>query len=1060
MPLYQQQTTLQGRGHAPSVNYYAGIKAPVPAAPSIPKGEYKFNIDLQSIGNAMVQSSRDRKETELGLAKLDAAKQEKEQIAAEKQLKIDMSNALAQEISNVTDQLNQGLINDLTAARMQKSIKDKYRQYGVLNASEIYSTANAEDGGASTFLEKRREQYGSFEMGENNKVLSKMWEEIPSSRNLSNAETIAMHYKIEQAGAKAAAAVVNNNNNSGTQELSTLNKQILMEDGLDAAVYQASTTLSNIATTSPSMSPSQQVQNAYENTFQYFKGLGSSDEVAMAAANSAMRRIKPYTDLIQNGSKEEKEFYQNKAATAKAQRALMMGQMFPAQLLASEYDKIDFSRWGVGYDDISGKIIAPDINVSTVNQYAPTSDGFVSQAVPSAITFPNGQTLPYTPETQWAVENQDKMLLAVVSGKVPVGEYIGRPAAISVTNMASSQNVNARGPVPRGQESIIAQNSERFNRSINTATAQNNLKRQGEYDNVDYLGLIKSQDTSKASTVWSSDPEHWNQVYFEHGRPVQDSNFLFNYLRIAPDGSLMMTPTSGVINTFADIMAGRDFKNHVNAINAETNGLDPQTRAAMSRRLVNKSNQGVLDANPDTDVQLSNKETLKETIGGAALDVGTYINNNWVNKKIVPAEEKIANWMQQEWFEPALKWYEEKSYNLIKAYDDWRTANQLEDNWRNRGLFMKGAAAEFVSTLSEKADEALNDLNQTTPEFLQLSQVGLEDLLPQQDKGRKVELGTIDINSYEDLPVKLNEDNSWSNFKYATIGADGWTYLVPTINMSAEEALKANKYIARFEGEDERAVNMAEQFGQRVRDYLIDRDQPEVGQQNETNGFSFQQPAFTQPINEYFRDKPVDYRALAKASRIVKAKNRQQEVEQEQTLAHRLRGVDEAFINEFKNQTETNIENIIPIGRAFAFWEIAEQSGWTDAQRMLEETNPSLANYATVNTVYAVGKGVEALSDLITSTAIFLFGPTDIKPVKYVQDLVKKDKAGMIETGVDFIQAITKSPEERRKDIREDLLKAKEYIESVGNKKDLSDLYTGNDTWDMLRNLDYHLSRK
>lgn len=817
MPLYQQQTSLQGRGHAPSVNYYAGIKAPVPVAPSLPKGEYKFNIDLQSIGDAMIQVSRDKKETELGLAKLEAAKQEQDQIAAEKQLKVDMSNALAQEISDVTDQLNQGIINDLAAARMQKSIKDKYRQYGVLNASEIYNTANVEDGGASTFLEKRREQYGSFEMGENNKVLSKMWEDIPSSRNLPNAETIAMHYKIEQASARAAAAVVNNNNNSGTQELSTLNKQILMEDGLDAAVYQAATTLSNIATTSPSMSPSQQVQNAYENTFQYFKSLGSSDEVAMAAANSAMRRIKPYTDLIQNGSEEEKTFYQNKAATAKAQRALMMGQMFPAQLLASEYDKIDFSNWGVEYVGMD-KIVAPSIGVSNVNQYVPTSDGFVSQAVPTAITFPNGQTLPYTPETQWAVANQDKMLLAVVSGKVPVGEYIGRPAAVSVTNMASSQNVNARGPVPRRQENIIAQNSERFNRSINTATAQNNLKRQGEYDNVDYLGLIKSQDTSKASTVWSSDPEHWNQVYFEHGRPVQDSNFLFNYLRVAPDGSLMMTPTSGVINTFADVMAGRDFKNHVNAINAETNGLDPQTRAAMSRRLVNKSNQGVLDANPDTDIQLTDKATLKESIGGTTLDVWEHINKNLVNKTIVPAEERVANWMQQEWFEPALKWYEYKAYNLIKAYDNWRTDNKLEDNWRNRGLFLKGAAAEFVSSFAESADNIFNELNQTP------SQIGLEDLLPQQDKGRKVEAGTIDINSYEDLPVKFNEDGSFSNFKYATIGTDGWTYLVPTINMSAEEALKSNKYIARFEGEDERAVNMAEQFGKRVRESLINRD--------------------------------------------------------------------------------------------------------------------------------------------------------------------------------------------------------------------------------------------
>jgi hypothetical protein len=84
MPLYKQATNLQGRGNfAPGVTYYAGIKAPTPAAPSLPKGNYNFNIDLTPIGDAFIHSQEleakklegeaDR-EFRLGLAEMEDAR--------------------------------------------------------------------------------------------------------------------------------------------------------------------------------------------------------------------------------------------------------------------------------------------------------------------------------------------------------------------------------------------------------------------------------------------------------------------------------------------------------------------------------------------------------------------------------------------------------------------------------------------------------------------------------------------------------------------------------------------------------------------------------------------------------------------------------------------------------------------------------------------------------------------------------------------------------------------------------------------------------------------------
>lgn len=1100
MALYQQQTTLQGNGKAPTVSYYAGIKAPTPAAPSVPKGEYKFNIDLQSIGNAMIQASRDKKETELGIAKINAAEREKAEAAAEKQMKINMSNAYAQELANVTAQVDQNIIDPLAASRMVKTIDDKYRQYGILNASEMAGIRNQYDGGVSSYQENARKLIQTAQINREEKAIDQLEEFVPSAMTMPRGQQLALHYNLSNADLQLDEAI-QLNGNSDNEDYAPL----LQEKTNQFAINQGDTTLMNIANSDTRYSYTDGMRNILGNIDASLRKKGVNSQFRNYAMYLAYNRYGKTMKAMQEMSDDTLKYLKNQNGIIDESTLLQIRQNNPIawteHLLRKEGMSMDLpdDRYVAGSSDGFNdakkyvKYGGYELNIPYTEQVGSEAVDMVAKNIPVTERqyYENyNRTHPNDPLTPAKLST-----IASAGGSIPAGP-LGQAASMGVLTGTYDKNVVVPAEqyyssnFTSGERATAYSNNDGYMRnSKDNQLARANIQKQDAYEGTNRLQELDSRD--RRAVYGEMSPEQYQEsqkIYNENALPFingQFSSLADSIVMLPQTGSLSLlntyTNSANWLNSIEQKATAAKAKASLVRINNFANSIFPndvEKRSQLARSFFD----GAINI-PNYTVGMGGA-TLKETKGEKALevtgDVSAKASSVFMNTA-VPAVESY------------MKWTENETKKVIDLANKKREANpelSVTDAYKDAlvevvnddvitplgkaiGSIVDSSFADKIrSTIDEKIDTTKSKLKSRI-ESLPSKEEILEDFkkgtaLSDEDAGRKVEPGTIDINSTEDLPIKFNEDGTWSNFKYATIGADGWTYLVPTINMNAKEALEANKYIARFEGEDVRAVSNAEQFGQRVRQYLIDRyssvAEPSGGLENisqpETNEFSFQQPAFTQPIDEYFRDRPVNYRALAKASRIVEAKNRQQEVKQEQTLAHSLRGVDEAFVKEFKNKTETTVENLIPIGRAFAFWEIAEQSGWVDAQRMLEETNPSLANYATINTVYAVGKGVETLSDLITATAIFLFGPTDIKPVKYVQDLVKKDKSGMLETGVDFIQAITKSPEERRKDIREDLLKAKEYIESVGNKKDLSDLYTGNDTWDMLRNLDYHLSRK
>lgn len=860
MPLYNQATTLNsGRGNfAPSVSYYAGIKAPDQPAIHLPKANAVFNIDLNSIGHAMAQMSRDQASVEETKFKLEYAQKEKAEAAAKKQLEIDTSNALAQEISNVTAQLDQHIINPLTASRMQREIKDRYRAMGVLNASTISSIANAEDGGAGTFLQNRREQYGKFEMDQNNKELEQIWKDVPSSRNMSNAEALNLNYTIKQAGIRAAAAIANNNNNSGTQELSNLSNMTLARDGFDAAVYQAATTMSNAVVTSPSMSPNQILQNAYENTFQFFKGNGASDEVALAAANRAMTYSKPYTDLIQNGTKAEKEYWQNLAESGKYMQQILLRQRFPMQALAMEHPNANFSRYGVEYDKgldgRQGSVIFPAPTTATTAAYHQVGNGFVSLQTPYGVTLPNGQTLPLNEQTAEIVANPQGYLMSIASRAMPVGSYIGRPVVAGLTATAAyNPNMNLSGAELQGRSredvNKAVANSNAFYNSVNSATGSNNITKQGEYDGINWRRVISSYNTKEGMEIWNNNSDVWNKVYEDHGRFVQDSRYLYNFLRIAPDGSLMMTPTKGLLNTVADIAEGEDFKEHIRAINNATQGFDPKARASLSRVLVNKRGQGVLDADPTTETFITDESTLKEIAGDKVIEGFKYVSNEVVNQGIVPFEKEAVKWLEENVATPAIKWAEEKGYSLANTYSNWLEQNSVTDNLVSRTQFAKEFMAncirdlrnEFENKIAEKTEEM--NISQAREDVNALIN-RVEDVVS------TVEPVVEPTLSHDNRPVIWNKDGRYSTEKNIVTEIDGVSYILPTI-INGEEKTK-DEAVKHF-------LETGEHFGGYESDAKALKAEKEMHDKTEAaydKKLSFQQSSFSNQIVENYRNIP------------------------------------------------------------------------------------------------------------------------------------------------------------------------------------------------------------
>ena len=130
MPLFNEQTNLAGQGRfSPGVTYYAGIRAPSQPIPSLPKSDSSFNIDLSSIGNAMIAAKES--ETKLGMAAIEM-EQNLQQAEKDRELRRDLAAMEDARVRDIATMQEQG-----ANARLDKELASKWQIASLKNATEL-----------------------------------------------------------------------------------------------------------------------------------------------------------------------------------------------------------------------------------------------------------------------------------------------------------------------------------------------------------------------------------------------------------------------------------------------------------------------------------------------------------------------------------------------------------------------------------------------------------------------------------------------------------------------------------------------------------------------------------------------------------------------------------------------------------------------------------------------------------------------------------------------------------------------------------------------------------
>ena len=238
MPLNKQVTTLNsGRGNfAPSVSYYAGIKAPNQPSIHLPRQDASFNIDLSSIGNAMIAAKES--ETKLGLAAVEM-EENLRNAERDRQFKLDL---LKKEQAYEDARQDKKLAMDLQIAKLNNATELEKLKYSKSKAIKDQTKAMANLALSSDKeLRQRYVDYANGNLGElewstllNEKINSIA---VNTGANVQDLYTMAAALDYKQGlGATIQANVDEEKtlrNNQLTQDISlggTLNPQASESD--------------------------------------------------------------------------------------------------------------------------------------------------------------------------------------------------------------------------------------------------------------------------------------------------------------------------------------------------------------------------------------------------------------------------------------------------------------------------------------------------------------------------------------------------------------------------------------------------------------------------------------------------------------------------------------------------------------------------------------------------------------------------------------------------------------------------------------------------------------
>lgn len=1022
MPIFNQQTNLSGRGNfAPGVTYYAGIKAPRAPNVTLPKANASFNIDLSRIGDAMIQASRDKRETDIAIAKIDAAKKEKAAAAAEKQLKLNMSNAYAQEIADVTAQVDQGLTDPIAANRMIKTIDDKYRSYGILEASTMASIRGHYDGGVSQYQEKTREQLRQSNINREENTVTDLLKYVPSAANLPRSEQLMLAYNLQNTDLQLDDAIGVATANP------TEDNMTLLQNRVDSfADMQAGTFMSNYLYSNNSISAPNMKRNFIQALDEPLRDRGVNSQMRAYSLHKQLERYGPLMTEMGKWSEDTLKYYKSNR------------EMDKELFLQSWRENDPVSYWEHEINGTKARIAPSDRIKEDVTKYGLNSIQRVeigNYTLPKTVARSAGngeitegtEQMPVSAIEYLQEQKVSPTLMSMLYGQghVPVGPFGKARSDLTVAGTYSDQVVvpgrTLYNSATTGEQisNAYSNNANYMRTTKDNPLAISNMTEQDNHDGTNNVQQLNQRDRRFAyNTLGNSQRKaEADAIYNDNVVPFSESGefaaFRNSVVMDPVSGNLTMLNTyekGGVLTPVAQLLTASRAKTALRNINSWTGSVtqNPEQRAQLARSFfdgeMNVPDYSVgmggasLQASKSekaSEIGLKTFDTVSEWFNKLAVDTSKRyfegvekVTTNYLNKDIEPEYQEALK------VDPTLT-RSQFLYNKVADY--------LSENLEKSLTYLKDKMDQYDSKFGDTVNNVRNRLSQRQD----TSEKSLSETV-QEERDWDFQRGTVDVRDPSQLPIHIFEDGSWGNLRYGTITSDGRTYVVPGFdeegNVSDNRTeFDKGRYFFSIAGDDKRAEYMADGVAKMLRQYIIDRDGPAI-------------EALMNPSQAGIKDIIPEQKKINTNTGILKSIADVNEA---------LNEVPGGFVEGVSDAAESIggiTENVLSIGKLLAYNKIAHDNGFADAQQMLEQTGTPLAKQITIPLVVGAGMTLETITDALE---YLMFTPSDLKPVTYFRNLFKNDKAGLFEALDDLISLTTtgsvsnKTKAKMKKDVRD-----------------------------------------
>ena len=723
MPIFNQQTNLSGRGNfAPGVTYYAGIKAPRAPSVSLPKANASFNIDLSRIGDAMIQASRDKRETDIAIAKIDAAKKEQAAAAAEKQLKLDMSNAYAQEIADVTAQVDQGLTDPIAANRMIKTIDDKYRSYGILEASTMAAIRGHYDGGVSQYQEKTREQLRQSNVSREENTVTDLLKYVPAAANLPRSEQLMLAYNLQNTDLQLEDAISVATANPSDDNMTVLQNRVDSFADMQAGTFMSNYLYSNNTVSTPNMK-----RNFIQALDEPLRNRGVNSQMRAYSLHKQMERYGPLMTEMGKWSEDTLKYYKSNREMDKELFLQSWRENDPVSYWEHEINgtKARIAPADRITEDVTKFSLTPIQRVEIGNYTLPktvarsTGNGEITegteQAPVSAIEYLQEQKVSPT-----------LMSMLYGQGHVPVGPFGKARSDLTVAGTYSDQVVvpgrTLHNSTTTGEQisNAYSNNANYMRTTKDNPLAISNMTEQDNYDGTNNVQQLNQRDRRFAYNTLGNPQRkaEANAIYNDNVVPFSESGefaaFRNSVVMDPMSGNLTMLNTyekGGVLTPVAQLLTASRAKTALRNINDWTGRVtqDPEQRAQLARSFFDG------DINiPDYSVgmggaslQTSKSEKTAE-IGLKALDVTTELFNKWAvdtAKKYYEGVEKATTDYLNKNIEPEYQEALKVDPTLTRSQFMYnRVADYLSDNLEKSLTYLKDKMDQYDGKISQKQD--------------------------------------------------------------------------------------------------------------------------------------------------------------------------------------------------------------------------------------------------------------------------------------------------------------------------------------------------------------------